>query len=139
MEYVLHKRTWQKFQNLTFFWKLLFEIKSNSIYIFHFNICTCSTWDLNPKVHFYHSKLKIGTTSSNLKGDSRKLRMALELAAQSLWNLIKMTSSWVGNVARILARLDQNCGSFNNSQVLVHFHFLWITLYLFSHSKVWSP
>ena len=51
---------------------------------------------------------------------------------QSLWNLIKTTTSCVGNFAWISAKLDKICGFFINGEVLSLCPFLCITLYSFN-------
>ena len=42
---------------------------------------------------------------------------------QSLWNLVKMTSSWVGNIILILAWFDMNYGFYTEVQILGYFGF----------------
>ena len=49
---------------------------------------------------------------------------------QSLWNLVKISTSCVGNFAWILAKLDENCGFFINVEVLSLCPFICITLYV---------
>ena len=39
------------------------------------------------------------------------------ISIQLLWNLLKMTNSWVGKIAWILALLCKNCGFFINSLI----------------------
>ena len=52
---------------------------------------------------------------------------------QFLWNLVKMTSSWEGEVAGISAWLDKNCGFFINNQLFLPasnflHHPLWLSV-----------
>ena len=54
---------------------------------------------------------------------------------QSLWNLVKITTSCVGNFAWISAKLDENYGSFINDEVLSLCPFLCITLYYWRLKK----
>ena len=49
---------------------------------------------------------------------------------QSLWSLIKISTSCVSDFAWISAKLDENCGFFIYSEVLSLPPFLCITLYL---------
>ena len=66
-----------------------------------------------------------------IETDAKKIGLAQNFAinkkstfsCQSLWNLVKMTSSWVGEVAGISAWLDKNCGFFTNSQILCQSNF----------------
>ena len=71
-----------------------------------------------------------------IEGDWKWFALAKNLAinkkstivVQSLWNLVKIFTSWVLYVTRISAWLDQNCGFFINSQVFSQCKKFWITL-----------
>ena len=45
------------------------------------------------------------------------------------WTLIKLTTPWIGNVAKILAPSDQNCGLFIKSKFFGQYNFLLLSLY----------
>ena len=49
--------------------------------------------------------------------------------AQSSWNLVKITTSWLGNIDWIWAQLDQNYGFFTSSQLFGLSNFLLPILY----------
>ena len=73
-----------------------------------------------------------------------KIRLAKNLAinkkslivVQSLWNLVKIFTSWVLYVVGISAWLDQNCGFVLHCQVFGQSDFHLITLYV--QTKIWA-
>ena len=73
----------------------------------------------------------------------KKIRLAQSFAItqqstisfQSLWNLLKIFSSWVGKVAWRSVWLDKNCEFFTNSQILSQYNSFCISLYYAFHQQ----
>ena len=56
------------------------------------------------------------------------------IIVQNLWNFVKLTHAWVGQIGKVSLSLDKNCGFFINSMFFCQFHFLFISLYFFKHT-----
>ena len=76
--------------------------------------------------------------STHLEGVQKVIALAQKYAinkkstifVSSLWNLVKMTNSWVDYIGRISAQLDVNCGFFTNSIFLGQCNYFLYTLYI---------
>ena len=54
----------------------------------------------------------------------------MSIFVQFWWNLVKMTTSWLGQIAKISAWYHQKCGFFINDTFLSQFAFSWGGLYV---------
>ena len=78
-----------------------------------------------------------------LETDAKKIWLAQNFAitkkstifGQSLWNLVKMTSSWVDKIAEISAGSNENCRFFISSEILSQFLHQYLFLALSSSSQ----
>ena len=73
------------------------------------------------KNSYFCKNFNIETDAKDPNWPKMTLLLKLHTFGQSLWHLIRMTISWVANIALILAWLDKDCGIFTYGQILSQF------------------